>query len=82
MTDETKPQGLPNNVIDFQTRQALLPSQIRAAMIGQYAESLELKHTPDQFANKLEERLFSTIAMAGARAIKKVFNEQFGGEDE
>ena len=82
MTEDNRPQEVQGNVIDFQTRQALLPSQVRAAIIGQYAESKELGHEPVVFANRLEERLLSNLAMAGAKAIKSAFTEQFGENDE
>lgn len=87
MSGENKPNLQPveskqSNVIDFQTRQSLLPSQVRAAIIGQYAESQALEDDPSTFATKLEKRLFTDLAYAGAKMVKEAIDNAFGGEDE
>lgn len=80
MTDDTTTENgtltkveTDTNVIDFATKQALLPAQVRAAIIGQYAESVALNHNPVKFVNSLEKRLLTDLTYAGAQIIKGMF---------
>lgn len=81
MNDKTKKSNLKTvpaevemaNVIDIATKQSLLPSQIRKALIAQYAESVALEEKPVQFAMNLEKRLLTEMTYAGAQIIKGFF---------
>lgn len=64
-----------NNVIDIRTQQHLLPKQMRSVLKGQFVESSDMEHTPDQFIALLEQRLLGELARTTINFTKNMIEE-------
>lgn len=72
-TPELVSSNAPSNVLNFSTGKPFLPKAVRAALMGQYVESKERGHTPEQFADFFEKRILSDVAYTGAKIIRDFF---------
>ena len=52
----------------------MLPSQVRATIMGQYIESRALDHDANAFAKALEDRLLTTAVTSTFNVLKELIN--------